>query len=363
MFNHVVMIDKNETLSGPELPPSTAPGTIPFNMRAFASTDEAERVAGKIGAYVRLLSRAMDLSRLDGVTIAYDYDAALAELDRGLTDVRPLSRSNDDQLIGVGMAPAVLRDGVVKVHIIINAAYLEGLSKDVEASEASEEFASSLYLLAHECAHVAVTTETDRLLPGTVLQHRIASYEEAIFQQVNEACWEEYAACRLSARFGQGQSRHYEDGLRGVLSVSRQKAAAARERFWEHKDLNRVVGELGQPLAEPLRLAAYALGHIDGLEEPAELGEQTRHAIREAGYEELLETLAKVLRRLWINRNQRTKLSDHDIIGDVARDAFWAGGLLIQAGKDDGARVDVWEPDEVNPLDLGLTQSWRKPKV
>jgi hypothetical protein len=39
--------------------------------------------------------------------------------------------------------------------------------------------------------------------------------------QVNEACWEEYAACRLSAVFGRGRLLLYEEGLRGVLGVAR----------------------------------------------------------------------------------------------------------------------------------------------
>ena len=39
--------------------------------------------------------------------------------------------------------------------------------------------------------------------------------------QVNEACWEEYAACRLSEVFGRGRLLLYEEGLRGVLGVAR----------------------------------------------------------------------------------------------------------------------------------------------
>lgn len=345
------------------LPPPSAPESISFSMRGFASTEGAERMANKIASYVRLLSSTMDLSRLDGLTIAYDYDAALADLDRGQVGLRPLTRSNDDQLIGVGMAPAVLRDGIIKVHVVINAAYVEGLDDEGVADEMSEAFASSLYLLAHECAHVAVTTETDRLLPGTILQHRVANYEAAIFLQVNEACWEEYAACRLSAPFGRGQLHHYEVGLRGVLNVCKERAAAAREGFWRHRDLDRVVSELGPPLAEPLRLAAYVLGHIDGLGEPVEISEETREAIFDAGYGELINALAMTLRSLWDVRGERTKLSDHDGIGDVAREAFWAGGMLIRGRDDGGANIQVWEPGEVNPFNLGLRKSWRKASV
>ncbi|PZU05996.1 MAG: hypothetical protein DI605_20515 [Sphingomonas sp.] len=342
----------------PDLPPATAPDTISLSMRAFALADAADRLGNKIAAYVRMLSRAIDLSRLDGLTIAYDYDAALAELDRGVEGLRTLTRSNDDQLIGIGMAPAVLRDGVVKVHIVLNAAYVEGIDDD-GAEEPSAAFDDALYLLAHECAHVAVTAQKDRTLPNHILQHGISGYEEAIFAQVNEACWEEYAACRLSAPFGHGRLVSYEEGLRGVLGASRERAAAARAAFWRHGDLNRVVGELGPPLAEPLRLAAYVLGHLDGLTDPPALSDATRRAIADAGYTDLIDDLAVALRDLWASREERTTLSEFEVIGDVARDAFWAGGLTIRPATDDGATIHVWEPDEVDPAALGLSRGWR----
>ena len=340
-----------------DLPPPTAPNSMPFSMRAFATAENANRIANRLASYIRLISRFIDLSRLDGVTVAYDYDAALAELDRGVEGLRTLTRSNDDQLIGIGRAPAVIREGVVKVHIVLNGPYVEGIEKD-DSSEPCEEFASALYLLAHECAHVQVTTDKDRAFPNTILQHAISSYEKAIFTQVNEACWEEYAACRLSAIFGHGRLAQYEEGLRGVLSVARERAAKAREAFWEHGDLNRAVAEVGPPLAQPLRLAAYVLGHIDGLSDDTTITAETRQALAEAGYTDFFDDLATALRSLWNDRHDWNNLSQFDVIGNVARDAFWSGGLLIRPAANDGATIHVWEPEEITPAALGLERSW-----
>lgn len=191
-----------------------------------------------------------------------------------------------------------------------------------------------------------------------ILQHAISSYEEAIFTQVNEACWEEYAACRLSAIFGRGHLTQYEEGLRRVLDVARERASKAREAFWEHGDLNRAVTEVAPPLAEPLRLAAYVLGHIDGLGDDTVISEETRRAIADAGYTEFVDDLATALRSLWDDRYAWTHLSQFDVIGDVARDAFWSGGLLIRPAANDGATIHVWEPEEVDPAALGLERSW-----
>jgi hypothetical protein len=339
------------------LPPPSAPESIPFSMRAFASAEDANRLANRLASYVRLISRCMDLSQLDGVTVAYDYDAALAELDRGVEGLRMLTRSNDDQLIGVGMAPAVVRDGIVKVHVVLNGPYVEGIEAD-DAEEPSEAFSTALYLLAHECAHVQVTTDKDHAFPGTILQRRISGYEEAIFIQINEACWEEYAACRLSAVFGLDQLQYYEEGLRGVLGVAREQAALAREAFWNHRDLNRAVAEVAPPLVEPLRLASYVLGHIDGLAGDAAISDETRHALAAAGYDGYFDELAVVLRTLWGERREWTHFCEFDVIADVARDALWSGGIVIRPAPDDGATIHVWEPEVVNPVDIGLVRHW-----
>jgi hypothetical protein len=340
-----------------DLPLPTAPESISFNMRNFATEEAANRVANKLASYIRIISRTLDLSRLDGVTVAYDYDAALAELDRGVQGLSTLSRSNDDQLIGVGMAPAVIRDGVVKVHIILNAPYVEDIENDQE-DEPDEGFWAALYLLAHECGHVQVTSDKDRAFPNMILQHVISSYETAIFMQVNEACWEEYAACRLSAAFGLGRLPLYEEGLRGVLSVAHQRAAVAREAFWQHRDLNRAVAEVAPPLVEPLRLAAYVLGHIDGLGDDITMSDETKQALDGAGYADLIDDLAAALRSLWNDRREWGDISQFNIISNVARDALWSGGLSIRPAANDGATINVWEPGEIVPGDLGLKKTW-----
>lgn len=118
----------------------------------------------------------------DGVTVAYDYDAALAELDRGVEGLRTLARSNDDQLVGVAMSPAVPRDGKVKVHLVFSGAYIESIDATPEQDDAEVQsgMQQAIHLIAHECAHVQVTTEKDEAFPGTILRKQVSSYEEQL---------------------------------------------------------------------------------------------------------------------------------------------------------------------------------------
>jgi hypothetical protein len=65
-----------------ELPPPTAPESIGVNLRGFLDAASAERFGNVIAEIVRYISRVMNLERLDGITVAFDYDDALAQLDR-----------------------------------------------------------------------------------------------------------------------------------------------------------------------------------------------------------------------------------------------------------------------------------------
>lgn len=338
-------------------PLPTAPSPISFSMQGFQDDAEATAMANTIAGYIRSISRYINLERLDGITVAHNYDDALFSLDRGVEGLRPLTRSNDDQLIGVAMAPAVLRDGAVKVHMVLNAHYLHGL-EETEDGEEGVGFSDTLYLLAHECAHVEVTTEKDRAFPGRILQANFSDYVEAFFAPIVEACWEEYAACRLSAMFSEKQIKRYEEALVGVLEVSASKAEAARDAFWQHGDLDRAALEIATPLLEPMRIASYAYGHLDGLDNRLGLSNKAQAAIDQAGFRPFLDDLVATLRELWSLGPDWDDPGQFDIIANVARDILWSGGLLVSPIEGDGANINVWEPDLLDPRDLGLERYW-----
>ena len=65
-----------------ELPLPTAPEQYIISLRRF-ETEEAAILLGNILRSILFeLSRYIDLERLNGVTVAYDYAVALAELDQ-----------------------------------------------------------------------------------------------------------------------------------------------------------------------------------------------------------------------------------------------------------------------------------------
>ncbi|MGH6754239.1 MAG: hypothetical protein ACREDP_18950 [Bradyrhizobium sp.] len=94
-----------------------------MSLRGFDTEEHARAFGNLVATYVRSLSRDIDMSALDGITVAADYAQALLELDRGYETRHKLTPSEGIAL-GVAMTPAVIRDGKVKSHILFNAGVL-----------------------------------------------------------------------------------------------------------------------------------------------------------------------------------------------------------------------------------------------
>jgi len=282
----------DDSFSGAEERPllPTAPVDIGVSLRGFEDRVSAERFGKVIAEVVRSISCYINMERLDGITVAFNYDEALDQLDRGYQASRPLTRTASEQLAGVAMTPAVLRDGAVKSHMVFHAPFVLRLDAETEG------FRHALYLVAHECGHVEDLKYRDEAFPGTILQRPITDAEHAILGQVADAVWEEYAASRTSAVFGKEQTAIYEESFTSVLGVARNRANAAIQSYRLHSDINRVLGEAGNPLCEPLRLAAYLIGHLDGLGSDFSLAPQARDQLVTSPYGSFVERLGKALR-------------------------------------------------------------------
>ncbi|MDG4608774.1 MAG: hypothetical protein P9C48_06545 [Defluviicoccus sp.] len=327
-----------------EPPPPTAPENIPVSALGFEDTETATHFSYVLADVVRAVSRYIDLSRLDGITIAYDYDAALAALDRGYEGIRPLTRTNDDTAVGVAMAPAVLRSSVVKGHLIFYAPAVLPIE-----DKSHEHFNQALYLIAHECAHIEDLKRRDDRFSGTILQQQVHDYEEALFASIVAVLWEEYAACRTSAIFGDGQGSAYEECLIGALSAARDEAYAAIRAYRLHGDIRRVLEEAGRPLCEPLRFAAYLLGHLDGRQEDWGVVPQARDRLAECEYASYVDRLATALRELWATRDSWESLDVFTPLKEIAHEVLAEGGMTITHLPDGQARVDIPFTPETMP--------------
>jgi hypothetical protein len=108
-------------------------GSIPFHLIGFSSEDAAKSAVSLVDKVIFDVSQQLGLNigSLDGVTIAYDYRAALAGLDRGFQSNNPLTPSSDAVADGIAMAPLVRRDSLIMSHIVLNASMLPTIAADL----------------------------------------------------------------------------------------------------------------------------------------------------------------------------------------------------------------------------------------
>ncbi|GEN23969.1 hypothetical protein HCU01_19180 [Halomonas cupida] len=316
--------------------PTTVPEQFAITARgALPSEDEARMLATLIGQVVRQFSRVFDLSQLDGVTVAEDYAQALAELDRGYESNHPLTPS-EGAVVGVAMTPSVLRDGMLKSHIVVNAQYLWPLLDDTHP-----DFQSALHIVAHECAHVEITGKFEAAIPGVLLRKRFTDIRDRARSDVIIACWDEYAATLLSAGFGEDPTEAYEATLITHMGTARQEANESIKAYRLHSGVEKVYCEVYRAYGNLLKYAAYYLGNLAG--HGLELSQRPNFEATLAGhwFEAYFHRLDEACYTI---AAQYGTWQDHgvfEVIGDIADDMVAEGGILCTSLQDGGLYLDI----------------------
>jgi hypothetical protein len=207
---------------------------IPYHLIGFATEEDAKAASDRLARTIDEITRELQLSvaALDGVTIAHDYDAALAGLDRGYEASSPLSRTNDGAAEGCAMAPLVLRNGQVMSHLVL-AAYI------VPLIDAPQKGVSGKYVIAHELAHIHEHYFRNRVLPNTLLNIRIPKRDEAFLYDLADMCWGEYVACLFSAPVHPEQTKLFEMPLLELLPKVKNEIVAAKKDWLVERDIGK----------------------------------------------------------------------------------------------------------------------------
>jgi hypothetical protein len=207
---------------------------------------------------------------------------------------------------------------------------------------AQEKKADSLAIIAHECAHVGITARKEAAIPDARLGTRIEGFERALTFQVAEICWDEYAACRISSPFAPRQQATHSDTLRAVLPSARADANATIRSYRLHRDIDRLLDESVPPLIQPVKVAAYLLGAMDGSGSSWADLHDARQAVEDAGYGELLDRLHGILRGLWETQEAwEPSLDVFEPLQTFTKDVLKSGGLILRSEPDGSCRVDV----------------------
>jgi hypothetical protein len=333
----------------PELPEDlTIPRNLQLSARAFPDVDLAREVIHKLHSILSVLSKYINLTNLDGVTIAYDYDEALAELDRGYETTYELTATKD-VAIGVAMAPTVVRNGTIKTHLVINANLIVGIL-DSPGRE-TVEFSKSLHLIAHECAHVKVTAAFDKAFPGMLLQRTYDNALDNMRWQVILSAWDEYAVCRIAGSIGIDPAEDYLEILLKVLTNARTQCFESIRAYRLHGDVGRVTAEVYGKLGDLLKFSSYYLGAISAHDipqtYPLQLVEEDEFKWFRPYYDRLMVTQSQ----LWDQFGKWEVRDCFESVGDILEDMAESVGIQAKRISNQETWFEIPYRKESMPLE------------
>lgn len=324
--------------------PPTAAESISVTLRGFGTEQHAKEFADLIAFCARELSRRIDLSGLDGITVANDYSQALAELDRGYPTSHRLTPS-EEFVFGIAMTPSVLREGKLKSHIVLHAGVALGLE-----NAQGENFGTALHTLAHECAHVEITQRFEEAFPGVLLRKRHDNIHDNMRWQVITSCWDEYAATFISAPIGADPTAGYEECFLTFLKETRPKANRLIKAYRLHGDHGKIMGEVYGAYGELLRSAAYVLGNMAGRNLALGASPAIQAALDGHWFASYFNRLDGVCKRIFDGYGKWTDTTAFEALGDLADELVAEGGLLISVGEGANVRIDLPFTAETMPL-------------
>lgn len=230
---------------------------------SFLGFDENRaRVTGEKMAYIiKSLGAHLPLENLDGVTVAIDYQKALAELDRGHPDQPNSLEPTDDPIVGIGIAMAlpVNRDGVLKTHIVFSpmiAAYLFN-------EDDNEGIRAAIDLIAHELGHVVDNEWKYRRFGNYAFQTLddfVSSQLDRYLWQLSSNVWGEYCANRIASMLVQRTSDDLEVFIK-ARDTFVERITSARLSY--HRNLSSLEDFLSV-LASNLRIVLCSTGNLLG---------------------------------------------------------------------------------------------------
>jgi hypothetical protein len=320
-------------VAAPVEPHAVTQQRFSYSVRLADFGDEilAKEFGDVLHGVVGALARNLPLHDLDGFTLAVDYHGALATLDRGDSDLPPVTSRALGYGVGVANPVTVIRDGVCKEHLVIAAGLAEmWLSPDTEVR------ATGLHMLVKMLAGIAHSTRY-------ASAREINFTPDAMGRELHLAVATApagYWSARQAAFVAPDQGKIFADLVIDSLDFAEREIAKERARIPESGGISNTTMRALECVSAVVGHAADWLGHRDGLAEgQAFAGSDLYERLKTRGLDRWIELLGRDLAACYgpddvLNLEVVTSLSRH-----VER-LFWSFGIYCWP-EDNDVRCSV----------------------
>lgn len=319
----------------PQTPVTTTPAEYQIRLVGFESQEEGEQIAHEVSALANSISLHLNLSSLDGITIAKDYMGGLMSLDRGYSFPQNI-RPSKDAREGISNSPIVVREGLIKHHMVFNANDVAGLltPDNVEAHQ------WALQVVAYECAQVAVHDGFHRRFPDVLLRQQLPIIDLMRWTAISSS-WDAFASTALSARMGENPIHKHEQAFLELLaqcpSISHQMVSEYRR----HQNVDLVLRSVFEVWGTLVKYAGYLLGALDSTGQKIEDLPRAAETLEGHWFRPALDTLNEHLVALAKTFGQWESSLAFEPIGDLVEELVASTGLHITRLPNGQAHIHI----------------------
>ena len=288
---------------------------------------------------------AVDLSALDGITVALDARKAACDLQYLPQGAVPLEMSDQPETMELARTVAVRRGDLFRFHIVLRA----GLGL-MTLSPRADEQALACGCIAHEAAHVQHEGHLYKTFPE--VYGRKLDCGDRSTQTFIKALdvWSEYSACRSSAHFRPEALEDFDKAFCLSLKESRSATQKRIEALREGGNATETFREIQQVFGDAFICAGYLLGHLHGLEiHDLEAAPEAKILLLESPSEaQLFRQLARALHELWLSEFAWESIEVFAPIYDLLCEMMALRGMAF-ARHGDEWRVIMSDEPEITP--------------
>ena len=300
-----------------------------------ADREGTARLGETIQTIVSALSQALPLGRLDGITIARDYPAAVKALERGFDTGTQLETVPPDIGVGIAQTATIVKADRIKARILM----ADSVAHDL-ISQDPKRVDWAIYVLVNELAQVGMIDTAERAFPGTTLARPGSKLDRGLFAIFDPGLHVHAASC-IAAGFGDPEK--IADLLRDYLarSIDLMMSRVPNERlaYHRHRDVDRLAGVAFSAVRHVLILGAQLLGHCAGTGlSPTDDAQALTGALDRAGLTKWFNTYERDLERFRSQLGHWTSFDEFMAFNIHVERLLWHVGIVP---SEDGGRLCI----------------------
>lgn len=317
--------NKKESGENGGKPPPLTPISYQLSFVDLGAEEEVAALSEKAQYLVAQLRPLFDLDRLDGITFASDFQAALTEMERGF-DINTTPEGIPDHIAQGASIALVVREGVTKVRIVFHAAY--GLAL---VGEELQEAEVALHLLVAGLAQTNTLNQIEKALPGFLLEPVMLNDHDGILHCPVRKAVRAYRYARDSAGFGADDlvEQEFSKYLIGTFDNAYANITKVKEEHAANENFPKLFEAALRAATDILISAARLIGHRHGMGKlefsTAETDVGAAMASRQLT--SWIEVFSKDLQRFW--QQETWTRADFFALNIHAERVLWASGVFL----------------------------------